>query len=139
MSSIKETEISRTTISELKKFGFVLSAVVFALGIIFSFKHKAVYIWPFALSVLFFITSIIFPICLKPIHWILMRISFAIGWANTKILLFLTFYLVITPIGLMMRIFGKDLLNQKIGHNKSSYWIKREEVPFEKSRYEQLF
>lgn len=56
-----------------------------------------------------------------------------------KILLFLIFYLMITPIGLIIRLFGKDLLHQKIERNKSSYWIKREEVPFDKSRYEQLF
>ncbi len=132
LSSIKEMK-------ELKKFGFVLSIVVCILGIIFSFKHKAIYVWPFVLGAIFFVMNLICPICLKPIRFILMRISFAIGWANTKILLFLTFYLVITPIGLIMRIFGKDLLNQKIERNKSSYWIKREEVPFDKSRYERLF
>jgi len=139
LNSIKKTEISCTTISELKKFGFVLSAVVCILGIIFSFKHKTIYVWPFVLGAIFFVMNLIYPIYLKPIRFILMRISFAIGWVNTKVLLFLTFYLVITPIGLIMRIFGKDLLNQKIERNKSSYWIEREEVPFDKSRYERLF
>lgn len=139
MNSTKETKSIHATISELKKFGFILSAVVCAMGVIFSFKHKAIHIWPFASSALFFMTSIGFPICLKPIHWILMRISFAIGWVNTKILLFLIFYLIVTPIGLVMRIFGKDLLNQRIERNKSSYWIKREGVPFDESHYERLF
>ncbi len=139
MSSIKDVKTSRTTSGELKKFGFILSTALFVMGIIFSFKHKAIHIWPFVLSALFFLTSVIRPICLRPVHRILMRVSFAIGWVNTKILLFLTFYLIITPIGLIMRLFGKDFLNQKIERNKSSYWIKREEAPFDKSHYERLF
>lgn len=124
---------------ELRKFGFILSTVACVMGIIFSFKHKSLYIWPFVLGLLFFITSVSFPRCLKPIHWILMKISFAIGWVNTRILLFLIFYIVVTPIGLVMRLFGKDLLNQRIEREKLSYWIKREEAPFDKSRYEKLF
>jgi len=128
-----------SSIKELRKFGFALSTVIFVMGIIFSFKHRSVYIWPFLLSAIFFITSIIFPLCLKPIHWILMRISFAIGWVNTKILLFVIFYLIVTPLGLIMRLFGKDLLNQRIDRGSPSYWIKREETPFDKSHYERLF
>lgn len=128
-----------SSIKELRKFGFALSTVVFVMGIIFSFKYKSIYIWPFLLSAVFFMTSIIFPPCLKPIHWILMRISFAIGWVNTKILLFVIFYLIVTPLGLIMRLFGKDLLNQRIDRRSSSYWIKREETPFDKSHYERLF
>lgn len=49
------------------------------------------------------------------------------------------FYLVVTPIGLLARLFSKDFLNLKFNRNADSYWIPKGEVKFERSNYERQF
>jgi hypothetical protein len=68
-----------------------------------------------------------------------MKFAFVLGWINTRILLGIFFYLILTPIGLIMRISGKDLIDQKIDKGAKSYWKKRERVPFDPAQYERLF
>jgi hypothetical protein len=58
------------------------------------------------------------------IFW--MRLAFILGWINTRIILFIIFYLIFTPIGIVLRIFGIDLLDRKIERDKESYWKKIE-------------
>ena len=48
-----------------------------------------------------------------------MGLAFCLGWVNTRIILTLVYYLVVTPIGLMMRLLRKDLLNLKIGKKRA--------------------
>ena len=49
-----------------------------------------------------------------------------LGWFMTRIILSLLFFLVITPIGLTMRLLGKDFLGLKIKSSNESYWNKRD-------------
>ncbi|MBT4936735.1 hypothetical protein HON22_02355 [Candidatus Peregrinibacteria bacterium] len=60
-------------------------------------------------------------------YWL--KFAHTLGFINTKILLTLVFFLVITPIGLIMRLFGKDFLRKKMNKKIHSYWIQREEQP----------
>ena len=52
-----------------------------------------------------------------------------IGKVTSKIILFVLFFLLFTPIALFLRVIGKDLLDKKIKRDKKSYWIEREEQP----------
>ena len=53
----------------------------------------------------------------------------AIGRVTSKIILFILFFLLFTPIALFFRVIGKDLLDKKIRRDKKSYWIERKEQP----------
>jgi hypothetical protein len=48
-------------------------------------------------------------------------------------------YLVLSPIGVLMRVFGKDFLDQRWDKGAASYWIKKEKKPFDKKQYEKLY
>jgi hypothetical protein len=48
-----------------------------------------------------------------------------LGWINSRIILGVVFFVVVTPIGLIMRLFGKDLLRMRTPKS-STYWIKRD-------------
>ena len=87
---------------------------------------------------LFSLSKFAYPV-IKPIHVGWMTLGFALGWFNSRLLLGLFFYLVITPIGLVMRIMHKDILCQKIEPSKKSYWIKRERKPFDPTECERLY
>ena len=63
------------------------------------------------------ITSLIIPAVAKLILKVWGYLALALGWINSRILLTAVFYLVLTPIALISRIFNKDKL--KLGKNKS--------------------
>jgi hypothetical protein len=68
-----------------------------------------------------------------------MKFAFVLGWVNTRLILGVFFYGILTPIGVTMRLFGWDPLTRKIDRRAESYWVKRAQVPFDAKRYEQLF
>ena len=61
------------------------------------------------------------------------------AWINTRLILFIVFYLIFTPLGLVMRLFGADLLERKIDKRKDSYWLKKEKKAFVSSDYDRQF
>jgi len=81
---------------------------------------------PYFLSLtLFFIASgILIPQILAPIEKVWMALARVLSVVMTYVILTLTFYLVITPMGLLVRILGKDLLKLKFKTDEPSYWIK---------------
>lgn len=61
------------------------------------------------------------------------------GWFNTRLILIITYYFVLTPIGLLAKLFKKDFLNLKIEREAQSYWIKKVQLIQGKERYEKTF
>jgi Saxitoxin biosynthesis operon protein SxtJ len=59
------------------------------------------------------------PSLLRPVYRVWMRIGEALAWVNTRILLTLIFFLVVTPIGVLMRLFGRSPIATT---RKDSYW-----------------
>jgi hypothetical protein len=55
------------------------------------------------------------------------------------LILSLMYYLVFTPIGIVMRVFGKDFLHKQFDKNATTYWIKKGEKVYVKERYEKMF
>ncbi len=62
---------------------------------------------------------------LKPLNKIWYRIGILLGKLISPIVMFIIFFLIVTPIGFLMRIFGKDILGLKFNKNKT-YWIIKE-------------
>jgi multisubunit Na+/H+ antiporter MnhG subunit len=81
----------------------------------------------------------ILPIVLKPVYMIWMIFAVILGWFMTRVILSLLFYLIITPIGLFLRILGKDLLGLKEEKNQKSYWNMRNSEKEQKQNYEKQF
>jgi len=67
-----------------------------------------------------------------------MRLAALLGYVNSRILLGLVYFLVITPYGLVMRLFGRDVL-QRRGAAPDSYWVPRKHTRQPRERYERLF
>jgi hypothetical protein len=68
-----------------------------------------------------------------------MGLAVVLGYFMSRIILSLVFYLVVTPIGLLLKISGKDILNQKWNTKADSYWRKRDTKPADKKQYEKLY
>ena len=122
----------------LKRFGVTMGLVFLAFGGLFFLKQKqAVAENNLAIACVFFIAGLVFPVLLKPIYVIWMRLAFILGWINTRIILIVLFYLVFTPLGLLMRLFKIDLLKKE--KKCPTYWEKKEKVDFNISNYERRF
>jgi hypothetical protein len=68
-----------------------------------------------------------------------MKFAYVLAWVNTRLLLSFFFYGIITPVGLVMRLLGRDPLTRKIDRSQTSYWVKRDPQPFDAKKYEHLF
>ena len=114
-----------------------IAFLVISLLILAKSKHI---LWQTSIiSALFFILGLIFPGSLKLVYVLWMRLAFILGWVNTRIILFVLFYLIFTPIGLVIKLTGKDLLERKIDKSRDSYWIKKEKKEFSALDYERQF
>lgn len=124
---------------ELRKFGITFGIVLGLLGGWFLWRDKGHYSYFLILSIAFLFLGLIVPIVLKPVYKVWMTLAVLLGWFMTRVILIVLFYMVVTPIGLLARSFGKDFLRLKFDRNTDSYWIPKEELDFERERYENQF
>jgi hypothetical protein len=67
------------------------------------------------------------------------RFARAIGWVNTMALLSIIFYGIFTPVGLLVKLLGRDSLDRKWDSEVSSYWHRRNKAEFIREQYERQF
>ena len=78
------------------------------------------------LSLAFFILGILNSKLLHPLNFIWFKFGIFLGKLISPLVLFLIFFVIVTPTGIIMRILKKDLLNLKF-NDKESYWIERKD------------
>jgi len=118
-------EIQDLNEKELRKFGLVtgsIVAVLFGLFLPWLFNH-GLPLWPWIIAGVLIIWALILPATLAPVYKGWMRIGMAVGWFNTRLILGILFFLIITPIGLIMRLFGHDPMHRNIDKNTETYRI----------------
>jgi hypothetical protein len=126
---------------EMRKFAITMAVALTILGaLVFFFgSHPERAYWLGGIGAAFLILGFLLPIVLKPIHVLWMGLALVLGFFMSRLLLTLLYFVILTPIGLIMRLFGKDLLNEKLQPDAESYWIKRERQDVEPERYEKLY
>ena len=108
-----------------KSFG-VLFFIVFVLIALWPlFKGDSLRIWSLLIAVIFLVLGLLNSKILNPFKRIWIKFGEILGKVIAPLVLSIVYFIVITPIGLLLRIFGKDLLGIKF-LKKKSYWIKRD-------------
>jgi len=122
----------------VRKFGFILSGILIVLGLIaFLRGHEQYWVeWPLAVLILFLSFSAIRILTYIYRFWMLM--AEGISWVLLRLILGVFYYLILSPVGFAMRLFGRDVLDEKIDREASSYWKKRAGNPA-REQYERLF
>ncbi len=123
----------------LRKFGINMGIVFLIITLFILIRNRHSVLPTSIISVIFFLLAAITPILLKPIYIVWMKLAFVLAWINTRLILFIVFYLVFTPIGLAIKLFRVDLLDRKIDRGQESYWKKKEKSPFSPLNYERQF
>lgn len=123
----------------LRKFGITMAVACLVIAVLIFVKHRHIMIPVILVSAGFFATGLLTPFLLKPLYCLWMRLAFVLSWVNTRIILLLVFFLIFTPIGLVLKLLRKDLLDRKIDKDKDSYWQRRQKKQFSRIDYERLF
>ena len=121
---MKEDKIK---ISSNRSFGRVFFILFFIIAIFPLLSDGNIRVWSAALSIIFLILGLMNSSILYPLNKIWFKFGILLGKIVSPIVLGVIFFFVVTPIGILMKILGKDLLNLK-NNNEKSYWIKRSEI-----------
>ena len=126
-------EMKDMTPAELRKFGLVTGAIIIGLiGLFLPWLkggfEKALQWLAFAgpIGGALIIWALIHPASLIYFYKPWMAFADKLGWLNTRIILSIVFYGLFMPIGLIMRLFGKDPMQRKMENTLDSYRITRE-------------
>ena len=112
-------------ISSNRSFG-ILFCIVFALISVWPIiDGGSLRLWPIPISIIFLILGLVNSKLLGPLNFVWVKFGELLGRIVAPIVMAIIYFVIITPIGLIMRLIGKDLLNINFLKN-SSYWIKRE-------------
>jgi len=119
---IKTMDIIKTDKITLRKFALTMSFLFAAITLFIFIKHRQLASSIFIVSLLFLLTGLSRPVLLKYFYILWMKLAFILGWFNTRLLLCIIFYLVFSPIALIMRILKVDFLERKLHPQATSYW-----------------
>lgn len=117
------TTPSTTDKTTLRRFGLVLGGMIplwFGLLLAWLFDYGGP-VWPWIMGAILALIALAMPLALKPLFRAWTAVGHVMGWINTRILLGLVFFLLITPLGLVMRLLGKRPLKLHRDAQAESY------------------
>ena len=126
---------NKIKINSNRSFGIVFFVVFLIVGLWPILSENDIRIWSIILSLIFLILGLLNSKLLTPLNKVWFRFGIALGSIMAPIVMGLIFFMVVTPISLLMKLFNKDVLNLKKNNNKS-YWILRNH---QKSRMKDQF
>ena len=113
-------------IASNKSFGIVFSIVFLVIAFWPMLNGNEINYWLLAISIVFLILGLINSKILTPLNKLWFKFGIFLGGIIAPIIMGIIFFLVVTPVGFIMKILGKDLLRKKIDKKRHSYWIKRD-------------
>ena len=136
---IEDIRNIRSEKSDLRKFGITIGIILVMIAGFLFWKEKESFQIFLTVGAVLCIFGVVIPVILKPIYWIWMIFATILGWIMTRIILSILFYVILTPIGLIPRLFGKQFLELKWNRTNRTYWNYRSGDVIEKENYEQQF
>ena len=119
---LEEIKNFKSEKSDLRNFGITVGIILLIISGFLFWKEKESFQIFLAIGITLFFTAIAIPFVLKPVYWIWMIFAIILGWFMTRLILSLLFYIILTPIGLTLRLFGKQFLELRWDKSKNSYW-----------------
>ena len=114
-------------ISSNRSFGFVFFVVFFVISLWPILSENEIRIWSLILSVIFLILGILNSKILTPLNKAWFRFGIFLGNFIAPIVMGIVFFLVVTPTGILTKLFKKDLINLKKNNDKT-YWVEKKET-----------
>ena len=109
-----------------RSFGFLFFIVFLAISLWPLISQEDLRLWALILSLIFLILGILNSKILTPLNKLWIKFGILLGNIVSPVVMGVVFFIVVTPIGLIMRLLGKDLLRVNKNESTSTYWIDRE-------------
>lgn len=129
-----------TTKAQLRKYAWLMTGALSTIGALALIRgnHKSSIVF-FSAAGLFLIFGLASPTVLGPVYRLWMGLAQVLAWINTRIILSLLYYVMLTPVSLIMKMIGRDALKRRVDRSRSSYWHPKGEMKPAKERYEHLY
>jgi len=127
------------SLRELRKFGLTVGGIFLLLGFVSWYRGHEIpprVLW--TLGVLLIGPALVAPRWLAPVERRWLQMAAVLGAVNSRIILTALYYLVLAPIGAVMRLF-RDPLDRRLDDGRPTHWIKRAPEPVDPARYQQQF
>ena len=109
-------------VSSNKSFGIVFSIFFLLISVYLLLNNNPIYYWSLFVSFIFLVLGLMNSKILSPLNLLWFKFGILLGRIISPIVMGIIFFLVVTPISIILKIFGKDVLNLKFNNNKT-YWI----------------
>lgn len=130
----------------MRTFGWVTALILFTVGGIAAVAHRNDPVMlttgikiVLALGLVLLVLAFAAPKLLKPINTVMMIVAMIIGWCVTRVVLIVMFYGVFFPVGLCLKLSGRDSMRRRLDAAAQSYWIPRDDKPFDPAQCRRLF
>tara|TARA_B100001027_G_C16036613_1_gene227962 strand:- start:68 stop:466 length:399 start_codon:yes stop_codon:yes gene_type:complete len=114
-------------INSNRSFGIVFFILFLLISFYPLLNGENIRVWSLIISLIFLVLGIFNSKILSPLNRTWFKFGIFLGKIVSPIIMGIIFFAVVTPTGIVMRLFKKDLLNLKLNNNKS-YWIKKTDV-----------
>lgn len=139
MSIFQEIKNIKSEKSDLKKFGITIGVAFLIIFFALFFLKKTWYNPIIITGIILIGLGYVIPKALLPLQKIWMAFSIIMGWAISHLMLCIVFYAIITPIGIIAKIFGKNFISLRFRGPEKSYWISRDDKTAKSEDYEKQF
>ena len=111
--------------SSNKSFGILFFIVILAFGLWPITKNNNPNLYLIIISIIFLVLGILNSKILTPFNNLWIKFGEVLGRIIAPVVMALVYFTILTPISLLLKIFGKDLLGLKSSKKINTYWIKR--------------
>ena len=103
------------TLREIRSFGLIFSLLVVLIfaGLMPWLFNQSMSVWPFVVSTVTALLALLAPSALRPLHSLFIKLCTLLGFINTQILLFIVFFGLFLPVGIIMWLVRRDILGRK--------------------------
>ena len=111
---------------EWKKFAIGVAIILSVISAVQWYLDIEIYPYFFGSAFIILLSGLLVPVVIKPLFIAFSYLGFVLGWVMTRVILSLLYYLVFTPVGLILKLTGKKVLDTSFRSEQKSYWIKRD-------------
>jgi hypothetical protein len=125
-----ETMDQHVTMKDLRHFGLMVGGIFILIAIWpLVFRGEPLRIWAAGVGASLAAAGALFPTGLAPLYRGWMWVGHVLGWINTRILLGVVFYGLVMPIGLCLRMMGRNTVRQQFAEAMPTYRVVRAPRP----------
>jgi len=121
----KNYKRTETSIPSEKNFGIVFSIVFMVISLYPLVNDEGVNLWYFIIATILFVIAYVSPKILSVPNLLWFKFGEVLGAVVAPIVIGIVYFATVVPIGIIMKLVGKDLVKKNFDKRLDSYWLKR--------------